>query len=120
MDTLIQVSSIDIRERIPQTVILQLVNEIVNECKPEKIVLFGSYAYGIPKPESDLDLLIVMNTSKREIEEALRIRKAIAPTFGVDLIVLTPNHLAQRLEWGDSFLREVTQRGKVLYESNHA
>jgi predicted nucleotidyltransferase len=78
---------------------------------------FGSYAYGKPKPESDVDLLVIMDTQLSEIEQAATICRRIPYRFGLDLIVYTPRRLAQRLEWGDSFLKEITQRGVVLYES---
>ena len=59
MDKMLQVPAIDIRERISDEVIDQLVREIVLRFKPLKIILFGSYAYGSPRPESDVDLLTV-------------------------------------------------------------
>jgi len=84
---------------------------------PKQIILFGSYAYGKPRPESDVDLLVVMETQLRESEQALRIRQHVTPMFGVDILVYTPSRLEQRLEWGDSFLSEITEKGLVMYES---
>jgi predicted nucleotidyltransferase len=117
MNTEFQVPTIDVRERIPSEVIAQINQQIVERFHPMKIILFGSYAYGNPQPESDVDLLVVMETSLREIQQALQIRKFLNPLFGLDIIVYTPVNLANRLEWGDSFLREVVTKGKVLYES---
>ncbi len=98
-------------------VIYTLVRRIAERFHPQQIILFGSYAYGCPRPESDVDLLVVMETALKESEQALRIRQAVNVLFGVDLIVYTPENLAQRIAWGDSFLREVTEQGLILYES---
>ena len=109
--------TIDIRLRIPEEIIRELIARIASQFKPKQIILFGSYAYGKPRPESDVDLLVVMDTDLRESEQALRIRKHVNPLFGVDILVYTPTRLEQRLKWGDSFLREITERGQVVYES---
>ncbi|MBV6450246.1 MAG: hypothetical protein MHPDNHAH_00967 [Anaerolineales bacterium] len=111
------VPTIDVRKRIPQTVIRNLARRIAEEFKPEKIILFGSYARGNPRPESDVDLLVVMDTNKRESQQSLEIRRSLGVLFGMDLIVRTPKKLSQRLKMGDSFLKDVLKEGKVLYES---
>jgi len=118
MDRLLQVPTIDIRKRISDEVITQLVREIALKFKPLKIILFGSYAYGFPRPESDVDLLIVMDTDLRPMQQAQQIRQYLNPLFGVDLIVYSPEVLAKRLEWGDAFLQEIVTRGKTLYEAS--
>jgi predicted nucleotidyltransferase len=117
MDTVFQVPTIDIRERIPFEVINEIARQIADRFKPQKIILFGSYAYGSPRPESDVDVLVVMKTSMREIQQGQQIRQFLNPLFGLDLLVYTPDNLARRIEWGDAFLREIVARGKVLYES---
>jgi len=117
MNTGIQVPTIDIRERIPFEVIDEIARQIADRFHPQKIILFGSYAYGSPRPESDVDLLVVMKTSLREIQQGQQIRQFLNPLFGLDLVVYTPDNLAKRIEWGDAFLREIFARGKVLYES---
>lgn len=109
--------TIDMRVRIPDEIIRELVSRIVFRFKPRRIILFGSYAYGEPRPESDVDLLVVMETSLRESAQALQIRQSVNPLFGVDIFVMTPERLAQRLLWGDSFLKEITEKGVVMYES---
>jgi predicted nucleotidyltransferase len=120
MDKILQVPTIDIRKRISDEVIDQLVREIVLRFKPQKIILFGSYAYGSPRPESDVDLLIIMNTELRQTQQAQQIRQHLNPLFGLDLIVYTPDILAKRLVWGDAFLQEIVTKGKTLYESADA
>jgi predicted nucleotidyltransferase len=90
---------------------------IAEHFQPEKIILFGSYAYGHPKPESDVDLLVIMDTSLRSRQQRLEISRALSPRpFPLDVIVRTPQELAERIAMGDLFLREITTRGKVLYE----
>ncbi len=88
---------------------------IAERFDPEKIILFGSYAYGQPDPDSDVDLLVVM-PARNEIDQSVRIWLAVDPPFSLDVIVEKPRNLVWRLKEGDFFLREVMQRGKVLYE----
>ncbi len=111
------VPTVDVRIRIPKEIISEMVSLIASQFKPRQIILFGSYAYGKPRPESDIDLLIVMDTDLRETEQALRIRQYINPLFGVDFLVYTPARLKERVELGDSFLKEITEKGVVMYES---
>ncbi len=111
------VQTIDQRTRIPDDVIHELVSQIAAKFHPKKIILFGSYGYGKPRPESDLDLLIIMDTVLRETRQALVIRQFVNPLFGVDILVYTPSRLRERLILGDTFLREITEKGIVLYES---
>jgi predicted nucleotidyltransferase len=105
------------RVRIPDDTIQELITRIAAEFQPRRIILFGSYAYGRPRPDSDVDLLVIMETRLRESEQALRIRRSVNPRFGVDILVYTPSRLAQRLKWGDSFLKEITEKGRIVYES---
>jgi predicted nucleotidyltransferase len=112
----VQVPTINARERIPQLAIEDTVRQIVQQFRPQRIILFGSYAYGRPRRESDVDLLVVMDTPLKETEQAVRICQAIEYHFGLDLIVRTPETLNRRLALGDSFLQEVVGEGKVLYE----
>jgi predicted nucleotidyltransferase len=117
MNNAFAVPTVDVRKRIPASVIRAVANQIAKEFKPKKIILFGSYARGKPRPESDVDLLVIMNTSLKEWEQSLKIRRSLGVMFGMDLIVRTPKKLAQRVKMGDSFLQDVLKEGKVLYES---
>ncbi|MFZ5879349.1 MAG: nucleotidyltransferase domain-containing protein, partial [Chloroflexota bacterium] len=107
----IQVPTIDKRKRIPQAAIDQVVQQIVEQFKPQKIILFGSYARGNPRPESDVDLLVVMETPLREIQQAIQICQQIDYRFGLDLIVHTPKYLAERVKMGDWFIRDILEEG---------
>ncbi len=112
----VPIKTINQRRRIPMRAIRTVVVQIANQYQPEKIILFGSYAYGKPHPESDVDLLVVMNTPLKETEQAIRICQTVLYHFGLDLIVRTPATLDRRIKLGDPFLREVVNKGKVLYE----
>jgi predicted nucleotidyltransferase len=97
-----------------------LAEAIVHKFHPEKIVLFGSHAYGTPTRESDVDLLIIMKARRRPVEQAVAIRRAMNCPFPIDLLVRTPEQIEERLRLGDFFLREILSRGKVLYAADHA
>jgi predicted nucleotidyltransferase len=84
---------------------------------PERIILFGSYAYGSPTADSDVDLLVIMKTRRREIDQAVEIRLALDAPFPLDLMVRRPQTIRRRIAQGDCFLREIITRGKVVYES---
>lgn len=103
------------RKRIPVRAIRAIVKQIVGKFNPDKIILFGSYAYGKPEPSSDVDLLVVMDTPLRNREQAAQIARAIDYHFGLDLLVRTPQQLAERLALGDFFMQDITKKGKVLY-----
>lgn len=94
---------------------------IAREFRPSKIVLFGSYAYGNPTEDSDVDLLVIMNRTRERGERmSVRIRHAIPRDFPLDLIVKTPAEISKRLRWRDPFVRELLEKGKVLYEADHS
>ncbi|MBI5351277.1 MAG: nucleotidyltransferase domain-containing protein [Chloroflexi bacterium] len=118
MNDAFAVPTVDVRKRIPNSVIRAVVRQIAEQFKPRKIILFGSYARGNPRPESDVDLLVVMDTPLKEWEQSLKIRHSLGVMFGMDLVVRTPKKLAQRVKMGDSFIQDVLKEGKVLYESS--
>jgi predicted nucleotidyltransferase len=94
---------------------------VAKQFHPRKIVLFGSHAYGRPGPDSDVDLLVIMpRTRERGERMSVRIRHAIPRDFPLDLLVRTPAEVAKRLRWGDFFMREILERGKVMYEAADA
>jgi predicted nucleotidyltransferase len=93
---------------------------VAQRFRPEKIILFGSYAYGRPTKDSDVDLLVIMNRTRHRGERmSLRIRHAIPAGFPLDLLVRTPRFVAQRMAWGDCFTQEILTKGQVLYEAPH-
>jgi uncharacterized protein len=114
----VSVLPITTRDKIPFAAIENVGEQIARRFHPIRIILFGSYAYGEPRPESDVDLLVVMETPLSEVQQGIEILRATSYRFGLDLLVYTPQRLAQRLEWGDPFVEEIVARGKVLYESS--
>jgi predicted nucleotidyltransferase len=96
--------------------------EVAREFRPLKIVLFGSYAYGSPTEDSDVDLMVVMpkdDSGVRNRERAVEIRSAIPKPFPLDRVDRDPEDIAWRLEEGASFLQEDFSKGRVLYETTH-
>jgi predicted nucleotidyltransferase len=96
----------------------QAIKRIASELKPEKIILFGSYAYGNPTPDSDVDLLIVMETNGKDKEAYRAASMLLYPRqFPVDIIVKSPKEIEEKLKRkGNFFLREIVTKGKTLYE----
>ena len=94
---------------------------VARQFLPQKIVLFGSYGYGKPTENSDVDLLVIMSRTRERGERmSVRIRHAISRDFPLDLLVRTPGDVARRLRWGDPFICELLEKGRVLYEANDA
>jgi predicted nucleotidyltransferase len=96
----------------------QAVKKIAETLKPEKIILFGSYAYGKPTPDSDVDLLVIMRTKASHKERYLAVARLLRPRqFPIDIVVKTPDEIDQALKnQGNFFIREILAKGKVLYE----
>ena len=96
-----------------------LSKQIAERFSPEKIILFGSYAYGVPHDSSDVDLLIVMEFTGRKIEKRMEIWRQVQPTFATDLIIRSPSEMIWRYEQFDPLVRNAVDFGKVLYERNN-
>lgn len=104
---------------IPMRVIRRFARQVAERFQPDKIILFGSYAYGTPHADSDVDMLVIM-PARNELDQAVRIRLTVDYNFPLDLLVRTPKNMKWRLEEGDWFLREIMSRGKILYEKVNA
>jgi predicted nucleotidyltransferase len=100
---------------IPMRVIRRFARQVAERFQPEKIVLFGSYAYGTPHADSDVDILVVMPANNKH-SRSFQIRTAISTPFPMDLLVRTQEGLHRRLADGDLFHTEIVSKGKVLYE----
>lgn len=112
-----QVPPLEKRSRIPMRTIRAIAGYIAENFSPEKIILFGSHAYGRPKAWSDVDLLVVMDTPKGEMETSLEIANSLPSlVFHVDIVVRSREVIEKRKQLGDWFLIDVTEKGKVLYE----
>ncbi|MGB7159790.1 MAG: nucleotidyltransferase domain-containing protein [Tepidisphaeraceae bacterium] len=103
---------------IHQSQITKLAEQIVEMVHPERIILFGSYAYGTPDETSDVDLLIIVPFEGRGSDAAMRLWDKLRPAFSVELLVRRPDDTARRYEQWDPLIREALDKGKVLYERN--
>lgn len=92
---------------------------IAEEFKPRRIILFGSYAYGKPTVDSDVDLMVVMAYRGHAASKAIEIRQRIDAPFALDLIVRNPREIDKRYKLEDWFIREIVDKGSVLYETDH-
>src|SRR5213595_2895910 len=103
---------------IPLSAIRRFVRQVAERFHPEKIILFGSYAYGTPHEESDVDLMVIMQ-ARNVIDQSIRIGLAFERQFSVDLHVRTPRQVERGLKENDRdwFLWEVMTKGKVLFEA---
>lgn len=120
MTTLFAVPPLNKRKRIPMRTIRALAKHIAGKFDLEKIILFGSHAYGKPKPWSDVDLLVVMNAPKGDVEASIEIRKSLPLLmFGLDIVVRSSQTIERRKKLGDWFLIDITEKGKVLYERTY-
>jgi uncharacterized protein len=96
-------------------VIRAFARQIAAKFEPDKSILFGSYAYGTPHEDSDVDIFVVL-PARNQIDQAVRIAVACEANFPLDIFVRAPANLKWRLKDGDWFLREIVSRGKVLLE----
>src|SRR5581483_1812271 len=93
-------------------------NEIAARFKPEKIILFGSYAYGTPTEDSDVDYMVLIRGSKAKADRT-DIRADISFGFPVDVLVRSIDDFEKRIAMEDYFLMDIQEKGKVLYEASH-
>lgn len=89
---------------------------IAEKFNPDKIILFGSYASGAATPDSDVDLLVIIDTDQPTRDLSVTISLLFKHSFPMDIIVRTPGEIARRLAEGDFFLRDIIEKGEVLYE----
>jgi uncharacterized protein len=105
---------------VAPTQIQEFSRRLAEEYRPQRIVLFGSHAKGVPRSDSDVDLLVVMPFRGNGLRKAAEIIRRLEPAFAVDLIVRTPRQITRRLAANDSFLRRALADGTVLHEEPHA
>ncbi|MFA5771289.1 MAG: nucleotidyltransferase domain-containing protein [Thermoplasmata archaeon] len=102
---------------IKRSTINKIAEKIKNQYKPEKIILFGSYAWGKPTEESDIDLFIIKRTRMRPIDRRIQVRHIVnlRRMIAFSPVVFTPKEMKYLLEIGDPFIKEIMAMGKVLY-----
>ena len=101
---------------VTEDLLNQMVQDIVQKFRPKKIILFGSYAWGTPRKDSDVDLLVIMESDRRPPHRSTQISLACRPRgLPVDFLVKTPAEIAHRLKIGDPFLKRILEEGTVLH-----
>ena len=103
---------------INKEIIDEFVAQIVRYFNPEKVVLFGSHAYGTAESDSDLDILVILNFRGKSFNKSLEILNRIKPRFAVDLLAKRPTDVRSRYKEGDPLIREALDKGKILYEKS--
>ena len=106
-----------VTEEITPEAIERVVSQIVERFHPEKVILFGSYAYGTPHEDSDVDLMVVMRTDENPLLTGARIATSVERPFPMDILVWEPDKLQASFERGGNFATEVMTEGIVLYEA---
>jgi predicted nucleotidyltransferase len=104
-----------------QQVLDEIVAILQDHYPPEEVILFGSYAYGRPHQDSDLDLFIIKESADRPVDRQVSVRRLLRKInyqMPLTIIVMTPNEAQQRVRIGDQFVKEVLDKGKVLYARN--
>lgn len=104
---------------VDQQTLHNLTEQIVRDFAPDKVILFGSLAYGSPREDSDVDLLVILPFTGSPFRKSLDILNRLKPHFPIDLIVRRPDETARRYAQGDPLIREALDRGQVLYERRH-
>ncbi len=104
---------------VTEEALKEVVRRIVSELHPLKIILFGSYVHGTPSDNSDVDLLVILETNARPVDRYLAVSRLIRPRpFPVDILIKMQDEIAQALQEGNDFIREVVTQGRVLYEQS--
>jgi len=102
---------------VTESLLREITQHIVESFNPEKVILFGSQASGTSRADSDIDLLVIMDSHLPALQRAVEVKRACRPRFvSMDVLVKTPEELATRLQQGNLFLRQILEQGRVLYE----
>lgn len=104
-----------------KTIIDQIAQRIKNNLNPDKIILFGSFAYGNPRDTSDIDILIVKDLDKNEIRKHRVLAKRylrdimLKNDIDIDVIIDSWERIRERIRIGDLFMKEIIENGQVIY-----
>ena len=93
----------------------KIIDQIIKGYRPEKIILFGSFASGKPKENSDVDLVVIKKTKERFTARLLKIAGMIKSSLGTDILVYTPEEWNAALQEGNYFIKEIARTGKLVY-----
>jgi len=104
-------------QSVTDELLKEVTERIVEALAPERVILFGSYAQGKPTPDSDVDLLIVMESNERPSERRRAVSRLFRERpFPMDIIVRTPQEMKRSLERVDPLIHDILLKGKVLYD----
>ncbi|HEX7665501.1 MAG TPA: nucleotidyltransferase domain-containing protein [Polyangiaceae bacterium] len=103
--------------QVDRRAIQELVDRIVAAFHPERVVLFGSRAYGEPRPDSDVDLLVILPFEGTPYRMAVEILQTVQPTFSVDVLPRRPEDTMNRYRLGDPLIRDALDRGETLFDA---
>jgi predicted nucleotidyltransferase len=102
---------------VTEEILAEITRRIVAALDPEKVILFGSYAYGTPHADSDVDLLVIMESELPKDRREVAVCRLIRPRpFPVDILVKSPAEVAAAFAKHDYFVEEIVKQGRVLYE----
>lgn len=105
------------RPKVTPELLADMTRRIVEAFQPHRVILFGSHAYGTPHKDSDVDLLVVMDSEERSAKRRMRVSPvARVPFLPMDVLVYTPLELAHKVELSDPFVGEMLEKGTVLYD----
>jgi len=96
--------------------IQDIINLLKNSYQPQKIILFGSHAFGQPSQDSDIDLVIVKNTDKPYHDRLIDVRRLVRTTTPIDFFVFTEEEI-MREQKKNPFIEEIITKGKLVYEA---
>lgn len=102
---------------VARAIIEEACQAIVEAFHPQRVILFGSHAYGSPGPDSDMDFLVIMPFEGSPIRKAAEVSLRIPRRSPVDVLVRTPEQVQERLALNDFFMREIIEKGLVLYDA---
>ena len=101
-----------------RTILDGIVSKLAREYQPHQVILYSSQVRGAPDLGNDIDLLIVKDSQMSPYQRAVHVRRLLRDPqrrIPLDLLVITPSELEERLERGDQFLQMIVSQGKVLY-----
>ncbi|MDP2909624.1 MAG: nucleotidyltransferase domain-containing protein [bacterium] len=100
-----------------QEEIKNITKQIIEKYKPEKIILYGSFAYGKPTKDSDVDLFIIKKTRKAKTLRHLEIDRILLDRkMPLDILVYTPEEV-RKVSAENLFVKEILNKGKIIYAS---
>lgn len=109
------------KENIPK-ILNQIIDRLTGNLDISKVIMFGSYAYGAPEDDSDIDLVVVSNkrgfcgTYKERAKQRLQVKEFLRDlNIPVDLFVYTIDEWNKLLESKASFFKQINEHGISLY-----